>query len=161
MKKLTIALAFLTALSLPVSAQDFNKGLAAHNDGNYAAAIEEWKPLAEAGDVKSQYKLGIMYENGQGVIQENSEAIKWYRAAADQGDVEAQYKLGFMYRSGNSVNRDNKIAHMWYNIASANGSEKSIKSRDGTAVLMTAAAIEKAQAMARECMNRGYEKCGY
>ena len=49
MKNLTIALAFLLTFSLPVSAQDFQKGLAAYNAGDYATALKEWKPLAEDG----------------------------------------------------------------------------------------------------------------
>tara|TARA_R110002153_G_scaffold165923_1_gene318447 strand:+ start:1015 stop:1275 length:261 start_codon:yes stop_codon:yes gene_type:complete len=49
MKNLTIALAFLMTFSLPVSAQDFQKGLAAEQAGDYATAIKEWKPLAEDG----------------------------------------------------------------------------------------------------------------
>ena len=36
MKYITIILAFLVMLSSPVAAQDFNKGLVAHNLENYA-----------------------------------------------------------------------------------------------------------------------------
>ena len=50
---------------------------------------------------------------------------------------------------------------MWYNIASANGQDQAGGYRDERADLMTPAAIEKAQAMARECMSSGYTKCGY
>jgi TPR repeat protein len=64
MKNLTIALAFLMTLSLPVSAQDFQKGYAAYNAGDYATALKEWKPLAEAGDADAQYNLGVIYDKG-------------------------------------------------------------------------------------------------
>jgi hypothetical protein len=50
---------------------------------------------------------------------------------------------------------------MWYNIGSDNGSELGGSNRDILSKEMTPAAIEKAQAMARECMNSGYKKCGY
>ena len=66
-----------------------------------------------------------------------------------------------MYEYGNGVLQDNTMAHMWYNIASANGHEKAGGYRDELAGLMTSADISKAQAMARECMNSGYTKCGY
>jgi uncharacterized protein len=49
MRNLNVALAFLMTFSLPVSAQDFQKGLAAYNAGDYATALKEWKPLAEDG----------------------------------------------------------------------------------------------------------------
>ena len=81
--------------------------------------------------------------------------------AADQGDAYAQFNLGNRYRQGQGVLQDNVIAHMWYNIASANGNGKAAERRDERAGLMTSAAIEKAQAMARECMSSGYKKCGY
>ena len=69
--------------------------------------------------------------------------------------------LGVMYDKGHGVLQDNAIAHMWYNIGAANGNELGGTNRDKIATEMTPAAIEKAQAMARECMNSGYTKCGY
>ncbi|MDA8785705.1 sel1 repeat family protein, partial [Planktomarina temperata] len=101
------------------------------------------------------------YSDGQGVLQDYKEAIKWYRLAAEQGHAMAQTNLGIMYEYGDGVIQDNTMAHMWYNIASANGHEKAGGYRDERAGLMTNADISKAQAMARECMNSGYTKCGY
>jgi hypothetical protein len=66
-----------------------------------------------------------------------------------------------MFELGDGVLQDNTMAHMWYNIASANGGDKSGEWRDELAGRMTSADISKAQAMARECMNSGYTKCGY
>jgi uncharacterized protein len=102
-----------------------------------------------------------MYERGNGVIQDYAEAVKWYRLAAEQGYAGAQNNLGVMYEFGDGVLQDNTMAHMWYNIASANGDDKSGEWRDELAGQMTSTAIEKAQAMARECMSSGYTKCGY
>ena len=161
MKRIIVALAFLTALSLPVSAQDFQKGLAAYKAGDYATTLKEWKPLAEAGGAAVQYNLGLMYERGRGVPQDYKEAVKWYRLAAEQGKASAQSSLGIRYEYGEGVLQDNVMAHMWYNIASANGNSKAGEWRDERAGLMTQADISKAQAMARECMNSGYKKCGY
>jgi hypothetical protein len=66
-----------------------------------------------------------------------------------------------MYKNGQGVLQDNTMAHMWYNIGSANGNELGGNNRDILSKKMTPAAIEKAQVMARECMNSGYKKCGY
>ncbi len=98
---------------------------------------------------------------GQGVPQDFAEAMKWYRLAADQGYANAQFNLGWMYEYGQGVLQDNVMAHMWYNIASANGNELGGTNRDKRAEKMSPAAIEKAQAMARECMSSNYKKCGY
>ena len=52
----TICLAFALLLgSAGVSwSQDFQKGLAAYESGDYATALREWTPLAEKGDVIAQ-----------------------------------------------------------------------------------------------------------
>ena len=142
-----IILALLMTLSSPVVARDFT--------------VAQLKPLAEDGSQLAQFELGNMYENGRGVLQDYAEAVRWYRLAADQGNANAQSNLGIIYEYGNSVLQDNVMAQMWYNIASANGHGKAAEWRDERAGLMTAAAIEKAQAMARECMSSGYQNCGY
>ena len=65
-----------------VIAQDFDKGLAAAQSGDFATALKEWRPLAEQGNAGAQHNLGVMYEGGQGVLQDNAEAVKWFRLAA-------------------------------------------------------------------------------
>jgi uncharacterized protein len=102
-----------------------------------------------------------MYKNGNGVVQDYAEAVKWYRLAAEQGDAQAQNNLGVTYESGQGVLQDNILSHMWYNIASANGNKKSSEWRDKIAAKMTAADISKAQTMAKECMSSGYKNCGW
>jgi hypothetical protein len=54
---------------------------------------ERYKKAAEKGFANAQYRLGSMYENGQGVPQDYKEAGKWYRLAAEQGNEAAQYNL--------------------------------------------------------------------
>jgi TPR repeat protein len=38
-----------------------DKGLAAAQKGDFATALREWKPLAEQGDARAQFKLGAIY----------------------------------------------------------------------------------------------------
>ena len=163
MSRITIILA--TVLSFmaftPLAAQDFQKGLAAAQAGDFATALQEWKPLAEAGNANTQFNLAWMYNKGKGLPQDYAEAVKWYRLAADQGHAKAQINLGVMYRDGEGVLQDNVMAHMWYNIGAANGNEFGGTNRGNIAEGMTPADISKAQAMARECMSSGYTKCGY
>ena len=122
-KHLTVILAFLMTLSSPVVAQDFQKGFAAYNAGDYATALQEWTPLAEAGDAPAQFHLGrMLYIRCIRVDCGNfKEAVKWYRLAAELGSAWAQATLGGMYERGRGVPQDNAIAHMWYNIGAANG----------------------------------------
>ena len=159
-----ITTVLVTVLSLaftPLAAQDFQKGLDAYDAADYATAIQEWTPLAEAGYGNAQYNLGYMYELGQGVLQDDAEAVRLYRLAAEQGDASAQINLGYMYAYGKGVLQDNVTAHMWYNICAANGNELGGTFRDSIAEGMTQQAIEQAQQMARDCMSSGYQNCGY
>ena len=80
-----------------ILAQDFQKGYAAYQSGDFVTALKEWRPLAEQGNADAQNNLGFMYENGNGVLQDFAEAAKWYRLAAEQGLAWGQYNLGLMY----------------------------------------------------------------
>ena len=102
-----------------------------------------------------------MYENGEGVPQDDKEAVKWYRLAAEQGYADAQLNLGAMYYNGQGVLADVVTAHMWFNIAGADGNEIGADNREIIAKEMTPEDISKAEAMATVCMNSNYEKCGY
>ncbi len=58
-----------------------------------------------------------MYENGQGVVQDDKQAIKWARLAAEQGHAKAQTNLGWMYYKGKGVSQDDKEAFKWFQLA--------------------------------------------
>ena len=48
-------------------------------------SFESVRLRAEQGDAETQYNLGLAYARGQGVPQDDQEAVRWYRLAADQG----------------------------------------------------------------------------
>ena len=102
-------------------AQDFDKGMAAFDKKDYAAALREWRPLAEKGNANAQNSLGFMYEQGQGVAQDYKEAVKWFRLAAAQGNGSAQNSLGFLYDNGQGVTQDYKEAVKWYRLSAEQG----------------------------------------
>ena len=153
--------AFFMFGAVSTHAQDYAKGFAAYQTGDFATALKEWRPLAEQGNAQAQKNLGFMYRNGKGLVQDYADAAKWYRLAAEQGNANAQSNLGLMYEYGRGVLQDNILSHMWYNIASANGYKKSSEWRDEIAAKMTAADVSKAQAMAKEWLSSGYKNCGW
>lgn len=61
---------------------------------------------AEQGNAKAQFTLGEMYANGDGVIADSAEAVRWYRLAADQQYTRAEAALGYMYMVGRGVRKD-------------------------------------------------------
>jgi TPR repeat protein len=114
---------------------------------------------AEQGDVRAQYMLGTMYEEGQGVPQDYAEALRWYRLVAEQDDAWAQSDLGALYANGRGVPQDYVSAHMWFNLAVANGNLAAELLRDRVESLMTPADISEAQRRARVCFNSKYRDC--
>jgi TPR repeat protein len=65
-----------------------------------------------------------MYHDGQGVPQNDAEALKWYRLAADQGNAQAQANLGIMYEKGQGVPRNAAEAMRWYRLAADLGNPR-------------------------------------
>ena len=115
------AFVLFLALSAPAAAADFEAGWEAYEHGDYATALKEWLPLAERGHVTAQSNLGIMYSQGQGVPQNDAEAVKWLRLAAQQGDDTAQYNLGVRYFEGRGVPQDYTEAVKLYRLAAEHG----------------------------------------
>ncbi len=99
----------------------FNEGLAAYKQGDYATALREWRPLAAQGAASAQYNLALLYTNGEGVLQDDAQAVHWYRKAADQGHAGAQNNLGVRYFLGKGVLQDFGQAAHWSRKAADQG----------------------------------------
>lgn len=112
----------LFILPLPVLGADFQAGQTAFRNGDFLGALQEWRPLAEAGDTGVQVLIGHMYYSGQGVLQDNSEAVNWYRRSAEKGNPDGQISLGSMYYQGLGVTKDQQEAARWYRMAADQGS---------------------------------------
>lgn len=120
MSKVTLSF-LLLLLSFPSWSADFEKGLIASRNGDYATALREWTPLAEQGHATSQRNLGHLYYQGLGVPQDDKTALKWMTLAAEQGDATAQNNLGFFYHTGVGVPQDDKTALKWFTLAAEQG----------------------------------------
>ena len=84
----------------------------------HASVHQPWNGLgakpAEQGYATAQFNLGVMYDFGEGVPENDAEAVKWYRLAAEQGHARAQFNLGVMYANGEGVLRSGAAAADWY-----------------------------------------------
>lgn len=88
---------------------------------NAQNALGALKARAYVGDAKAQFELGVAYQFGEGVPENDAEAVMWYRLAAVQGDAKAQNYLGRMYDNGEGVAEDNVEAVKWYRLAADQG----------------------------------------
>ena len=94
-------------------------------DRGYAEKmVHVLEEAADQGHAQAQCSLGVVYEQGQGVAQDYSAAMKWYRMAADQGDAQAQYNLGVMYYQGQGVPQNISEALRWLYKAQVQGHER-------------------------------------
>jgi len=112
-----IVIVFLLFFPTLVSGQSFR------NTGGYREydIVKETQQRAEKGDAEAQYNLGVMYARGEGVDQDNAEALNWYNKAAKQGVAEAQVSLGVAYNTGVGVAKNGTEALQWFRIAAGQG----------------------------------------
>ena len=130
-------------------------GQAAYQRGDYASAARLLPPIAAAGNPSAQATLGMMYNQGAGVVQDFQQAMKWWKLAAAQGNALAQINLGLRY----SVTQDFVRAGMWLNVAAAQGYPRADDFWAAVAVRMTKDQIARAQALARRCIASHYKQC--
>ena len=124
MQKLIIALCMCGAVTIgspSVALADYKDGIAAYQRGDYATALNVWKPQAEQGNAKAQFLLASMYLGGQGVPQNVTEAAKWLRLSAAQAFDSAQSLLGRLYADGVGVSQNFTEAVKWYRLAAEQG----------------------------------------
>ena len=129
------------------------------------------KKLAEQGYILAQFSLGLMYANGEGVPQNDKEAVKWFTKAAEQGEATAQFNLGLMYAKGQGVPQNDKEAVKWYTKAAEQGDAtaqsnlgfmytkgRGVPQNDKEAVKWFTKAAEQGDAMAQYNLGLAYAK---
>ena len=52
---------------------------------DYNSAMKWYRKAADQGIAPAKYRIGRLYEDGNGVQQDYDEAVKWYREAAAHG----------------------------------------------------------------------------
>lgn len=138
MKKFLIPLPLLAtlgmALAMPVQAKDLTK---------YSSSVVEFQmKLAKNGNPLAQFKLGSMYESGQGVKQDDKQAIEWYQKSAAKGHQPAKNRLTFMEIKKSGYKPDSQ--QQWLN-----GIKRESDSLDASAMILladmhtTGVAVEK------------------
>ncbi len=99
----------------------FDEGMNAYASGDYDTAAREFKALALSGDRESQYLLGLLFEEGQGVRKDDVEAAYWYARSADQGFADAYFALGQLFVHRKGERQDRMAAHHWFSLAKEYG----------------------------------------
>jgi hypothetical protein len=107
-------------LVVPVIAwAGFDEAVEAYRTGDYAAAMTQFKQLAEQGDAAAMYYVGHLYQHGYGVPANPAEAARWFRMGAARGDSLCQYYLGKFAERGEGMDKDLVAAHMWLSLSAS------------------------------------------
>jgi localization factor PodJL len=84
---------------------------------NLPDAVKYLTQAAEKGQAVAQYRLGTLYERGQGVTADPAKASHWYELSANQGNRKAMHNLAVFYAS----KKDMANAARWFAKAASLG----------------------------------------
>jgi localization factor PodJL len=84
---------------------------------NLPDAVKYLSQAAQKGHAVAQYRLGTLYERGQGVAADPAKASHWYELSAAQGNRKAMHNLAVFYAS----RKDMANAARWFAKAAALG----------------------------------------
>lgn len=154
MKKLVfLLLASGLLIAVPAWADgEWDRAKSAHERGDYAAEVAIVRPMAEKGYAFAQFNLGVLYDRGQGVPQDNTLAMQWYQKAAEQGLPQAQVNLAIMYEEGQGVPVDKARAYFWYALAEVQGDSQAPQAKLDLAKKMTPAQISDVELQVTQWM---------
>lgn len=80
---------------------------------NYDKAFEFFKKAADLGNADAQWKLGICYLFGEGILKDEEKGVEWIKKAAEKGHCYAQVDLGVCYFNGTGVIKNYSEAFNW------------------------------------------------
>ena len=104
---------FIKEPSDTIFREEYIQGVPAKYQGYVAKAI--------GGDPDAQTKLGICFNNGDGVAVDYRKANYWLRKAALNGNPDAQNRLAINLEDGNGTKKNPQEAILWYKKAAEQG----------------------------------------
>ena len=115
MRQLFFLLLWLVGLSVQAQSTEklYDQAKAFYDAKNYAKAVPLFQDAAKKGHKKAQYRLGLCYDKGRGLKEDDKQAFAWYGKAAQQGNADGQYAVGKCYLKGRGVAANQVRAKSW------------------------------------------------
>jgi len=88
----------------------------------HATARRMWEAIQGAGEAEAAFNLGILYEQGMGVVADGPRAAAYYLKAAQSGSRAGAYQLGLMHATRPEL-VDRATAERWLSAAALDGDE--------------------------------------
>lgn len=111
----------LIAVSVVVSAWQYNTIRENQRPDHQARLVTALKAKAERGDARAQFDLAKRYLSGAGVEINPTNAFQWLLKAASQGNAEAQSQLGVCYVQAIGTAQDPAAGAPWLRKAADQG----------------------------------------
>lgn len=140
------ALAFLVAITTQTFVAD-------------SSVFDALLASAKSGNVKSQLKVAIAYDNGDGVGQNLHEAAVWYRKSALNGNRDAQFNLAGIYQSGEGLPADAIKAAVWFRVARKSGSANAVEAERKAFDSLSVSQQMLASDLADRCVSTKFKSC--
>lgn len=115
-------------------------------------ALSWFHAAAKAGDPNGWYELGLVYEAGDGVFQNDKKAFAAYQVAAEGGVLNAHVKLGIFYQYGRGVEKDIRSAIKHYKELGEKTTNPNVKKRVSILLGGVYAEVASAQSELTESM---------
>ncbi len=87
----------------------------------YGLARQGFLTLAEQGDRRAMFYLGVIYNQGLGTAADQQQSFVWYEKAAKLGHAVAQYNLGNAFKHGRGTTKSEELAAFWWQKAAEQG----------------------------------------
>lgn len=73
------------------------------------------------GSAEALFCLGLSYEEGHGVRQSYTKAVKYYLEAAKKGHPIAQFSLSLLYEEGLGIDKSNELSYLYCKMSAEQG----------------------------------------
>ena len=118
--KFLIYTILLTACALPAHSteigedDDYILGEELFAKGEYVDALKAYGRSAKNGNSEAQYRIGMMFLEGDGLNANPQDAAYWFRKAAQNGHAPSQFAIGECFMNGTGVQQDTRMAAEWF-----------------------------------------------
>ncbi len=118
---LFLCVVVLTCFRPAAAASPLEDAEAAYGAGEFREAATLLRPLAVAGDREALFILARLYERGEGVEQDRTQARKYYRLASDKGHRRAGERLAQLEEQDEQGSAQDSVVLDWYLPAARDG----------------------------------------
>ena len=104
-----------------------------------------YEKASRAGLVAAKARLGHLYLEGVGVLQDFAKAKPLLEEAANDGNATAQFDLGRMWQHGWGGEENERLAYAWFELAAQQDYAPALKARDKLLAGLSPVQVKEAQ----------------